>query len=236
MSSIPNATEQRTSAYGRVVVLGVFTAIFCILCALMAWPFLSAFAWALALAVVAHPLHAWLERRVRNANLAAALAVALVIVLVAVPAGLVLENLRREALQAAEALRSGEAMQNVRSVLERYPQLGAVRQWVESELGRDTQIARTITTVGSVVGGSIRAVLDFLLTFFFLFFLFRDRREALNAVRKLIPVAEHEADEVFTRVGDTIHATIYGTLVVAAVQGALGGLMFRWLGLPSPLL
>ena len=35
---------------------------------------------------------------------------------------------------------------------------------------------------------------------------------------------------------DTIHATIYGTLVVALVQGTRGGLMFWWLGLPAPIL
>ena len=34
---------------------------------------------------------------------------------------------------------------------------------------------------------------------------------------------------------DTLYATIYGTLVVAGVQGALGGLMFWWLDLPAPL-
>lgn len=33
-----------------------------------------------------------------------------------------------------------------------------------------------------------------------------------------------------------MHATIDGTLAVAAVQGTLGGLMFWQLGLPSPLL
>jgi predicted PurR-regulated permease PerM len=43
-------------------------------------------------------------------------------------------------------------------------------------------------------------------------------------------------DRLFSRVGDTVYATIYGTLAVAAVQGTLGGLMFWWLGLPAPLL
>jgi predicted PurR-regulated permease PerM len=43
-------------------------------------------------------------------------------------------------------------------------------------------------------------------------------------------------DRLCGRVGDTIYATIYGTLVVAAVQGLLGGLMFWWLGLPTPML
>jgi predicted PurR-regulated permease PerM len=43
-------------------------------------------------------------------------------------------------------------------------------------------------------------------------------------------------DKLFTRVGDTVYATVYGTLAVAVVQGTLGGLMFWWLRLPAPLL
>jgi AI-2E family transporter len=55
-------------------------------------------------------------------------------------------------------------------------------------------------------------------------------------VRSLVPLSEKETNKVFTRVSDTIHATVFGTLAVAAVQGALGGLMFWWLGLPAPIL
>ena len=40
-------------------------------------------------------------------------------------------------------------------------------------------------------------------------------------------------DTVFGRVSDTVHATVYGTLVVGIVQGTLGGLMFWWLDLSS---
>ena len=43
-------------------------------------------------------------------------------------------------------------------------------------------------------------------------------------------------DRLFSRVGDTVHATMYGTLAVAVIQGTLGGLMFWWLDLPAPLL
>jgi predicted PurR-regulated permease PerM len=52
----------------------------------------------------------------------------------------------------------------------------------------------------------------------------------------LSPLSEPEMSRLFNRVGDTIHATVYGTFAIAAVQGCLGGLMFWWLGLPAPLL
>lgn len=92
------------------------------------------------------------------------------------------------------------------------------------------------TRVTRFVAGSAWALVELLLTLFVLFYLFRDRRKALGTLRSLVPLSEREADEVFTRVSDTIHATVYGTLVVAAVQGALGGLIFWCLGLPAPIL
>jgi len=74
-----------------------------------------------------------------------------------------------------------------------------------------------------------------LITLFLLFFFFRDRKPALRALRHLVPLSRNESDEVFTRVEDTIFATLYGSVVVAFIQGALGGLIFSLLDLPAPL-
>jgi predicted PurR-regulated permease PerM len=80
------------------------------------------------------------------------------------------------------------------------------------------------------------AIVQLLLTLFLLFYFFRDRSKVLATVRSLLPLSGAEADRLFSRVYETVHATIYGTVLVALVQGALGGLMFWWLGLPAPLL
>jgi predicted PurR-regulated permease PerM len=80
------------------------------------------------------------------------------------------------------------------------------------------------------------AVAELLITFFALFYCFRDRRQALQNLRSLVPLSEGETEAVFTRVIDTLHATIYGTLLVGLVQGVMGGLMFWALGLPAALL
>ncbi len=60
------------------------------ICYLMALPFLSAIAWAGALALVVYPLHARLEKRWQRPNLAAAVTVALVATAVVGPLFLIL--------------------------------------------------------------------------------------------------------------------------------------------------
>ena len=74
-----------------------------------------------------------------------------------------------------------------------------------------------------------------LLTFYFLFYLLRDRDSIIDAIRPHLPLSQDEFDRVGSRVVDTIFATVFGTAVVAALQGGLGGLMFWWLGLPAPV-
>jgi predicted PurR-regulated permease PerM len=103
--------------------------------------------------------------------------------------------------------------------------------------GTVSTIAAWLTNAtASFVRGSLIEAIGVLLTFYLLFYFLRDRREVLVSLRALSPLSQADMDRLLSRVGDTVHATIYGTLVVAAVQGTLGGLMFWWLGLPAPLL
>ena len=74
------------------------------------------------------------------------------------------------------------------------------------------------------------------LTFYFLFLFLRDRRATQISLQTLTPLSASALNSLWNRIVDTIHATIYGTMAVSIVQGVLGGLMFWFLGLPSPLL
>ena len=105
---------------------------------------------------------------------------------------------------------------------------------IENELGN--ALASIFATAGAFVQGSLWVGTQLLITLFVLFFLLRDRHPALTALRNLLPLSDDEADMLLKRTSDTIRATVFGNVVVAIVQGALGGLMFWLLGLPAALL
>jgi len=99
------------------------------------------------------------------------------------------------------------------------------------------QAASMVTSgVGTVITGLSWMIGQLFVTFLALFFFLRDRDFFVSSVRQLIPFTETETDQLFERIDDTIYATIYGSLTVAAIQGTMGGLIFWYLGLPSPLL
>jgi predicted PurR-regulated permease PerM len=73
-------------------------------------------------------------------------------------------------------------------------------------------------------------------TLFVLFFLYRDRGQAVRALRNLLPLANTEADKMFERVASTISATVNGSLTVALVQAVLAGTVYLILGVPGAVL
>jgi predicted PurR-regulated permease PerM len=220
------------------VLLGA-TALALYLCYRLAHPFLPALAWALALAVVAHPLYAWLLSHLHRPNVAAGLAVVLVAMLLMAPTLFVLTHLGQEVAGGVDRLQTEAASGRWRAVIERHPRLAPALHWLETHINVRGEVDRAVTTLTArlpaLVTGSLWAVVEWLVVLFFLFYFFRDRHKALQTLRTLVPLSEAETTEVYARVADTLHATLYGTLVVALVQGALGGLMFWWLGLPAPL-
>jgi predicted PurR-regulated permease PerM len=224
----------------RTLVLIAATALGIYLCYRLALPFLPALAWALALAVLFTPFQRWLETRLKWVSLAALASVFTIGLVVVVPATFVGQRLVMQAAHGAQILEKKVTSGEWRQFLADHPRLSSVVDSVDRQVdfpGTVKVFTNWLTTVaGSIVKGSVDQLFDFALTFYLLFFFLRDRRSAIQSLRALVPVSDAEMDHLLRRVGDTIFATVYGTLVVAGVQGLLGGLMFWWLGLGAPLL
>ena len=234
------ADDWGSRSHVQTLVLMAVTTFGIYLCYRMAVPFLAVIAWALTLAVLFTPLQRWLESKFKSSSLAAILSVLVIFLIVVVPVMFVGQRLVLQAAQGAQLIETKVAAGEWRRVVEAQPLLAPMVERIERELdlpGTAKTVATWLTTItGSIVKGSVYQVIGLMLTFYLLFFFLRDGRAGLLSLRYLSPLSMTEMDRLFSRVGDTIHATAYGTLAVSSVQGLLGGLMFWWLGLPAPLL
>lgn len=206
----------------------------------LAAPFLPALAWALALAILFAPLQRWLEWKVRSPNLATTICVLLVVVIVIVPATFVADRIISEAVSGAETVQTMIESGEWRRMFEAHPRIAPAGDWIARQLdltGMANSATSWLTSLGaSFVQGSIMQLIGIVLTFYMLFYFLRDRALGLKSLRSLSPLSETDMTRLFNDVSDTVHATLYGTLVVAIVQGTLGGLMFWRLDLAAPLL
>lgn len=239
-TDVPAPSDWGSRNHIHALVLMLATALGAYLCYRLALPFLPALVWALALAVLFTPLQQRLESKLKRPGLAAAVCVVVVGLIVAVPATFVAQRLIMESAKGAEIVKAKTESGAWRKALEAQPRLAPVADWIERKVdltGTAQTLATWLTTsAGAILKGSVVQVIGFCLTFYLLFYFLRDRRAALQSLRTLSPLSPAQMDRMFVRVTDTIFATVYGTLAVAAVQGLLGGLMFWWLGLPAALL
>lgn len=223
----------------RNITLLAATAVLLYLTYRIALPLLPALAWALALAVIAYPMQTFIDRKLKRPSLAAGTSVVIAAAAVLGPAVFVGERIVAEATSALAFLSDRTKVEEFLSQLAGDPRAGALLRWVERNVdGVQIQEAaqRLLGRAGAVMKDSLGAAVQLFIALFLLFFLLRDRSAILRSLRALSPLPEADTARIFQRVADTIHATVFGTVVVAMVQGSLGGLMFWFLGLPAPVL
>ena len=236
--STPNNWGARSEIQSLVLLVATFGGIY--ICYLLALPFLSALTWALVLAVLCASAHWAIEVKLRRPNLSATISVLMVALIIVVPATFIVERLISEAAKGATVIQAQVQGGAWRSAIDAHPWIAPIDKWIEQQidlLAIFGNVASWLTNTGaSFVRGSVVQLLGVVFTFYLLFYFLRDRRLVLETLRTLSPLSQVEMDRLFSQIVDTVHATIYGTVVVAGVQGTLGGLMFWWLGLPTPLL
>jgi predicted PurR-regulated permease PerM len=195
--------------------------------------------WAVALAVVAHPLHAWIASRIDHRTLAAALSVVIVTAMVMLPFAFVAQQLAQETSAIFDRLKADGGASAWQAMKASAGVLGPMFDWLDRQWSVKGQVESVseaaLAGVKAVWSASVGVVIGGLVTLFFLFYFFRDRQRLIGCVRTILPLSAEESAGVLQRIADTIHAMIFGSLGVALIQGALGGLMFWLLGLPSPL-
>lgn len=203
-------------------------------------PFLPAFAWALALSVVSYPWYLRLVRWTGHRGFAAGAFVALFSLCAFGPLVWVVERLCVAAVDGAHTLLPMLERREWESHLAGHPRLIESLTWLEQNIRLHGTAAEVVTQAREAVprfaAWSVWAFLQALLILFASFFLLRDGPRLLQVAERLLPLSASETRWLLQRLSDTIHATLFGMIAVALLQGTLGGLMFWWLGLPAPLI
>jgi predicted PurR-regulated permease PerM len=68
------------------------------------------------------------------------------------------------------------------------------------------------------------------------FFMLKDGTDLVAQLTRALPLGDERERLLFSKFGEVTRATIKGNLVIAVIQGGLGGIIFWILGIPAPLL
>lgn len=217
-------------------------------CYLITQPFLTSIVAAGVIAIVFYPLHCRLLSSIRRPTLAALLSTLLVMLLVVLPAVLIAITVTREVQDLYRMLAQKSAGEGgwapYLTHLANIP-LDWARRYVNlpdfdlraALLSRLERISATLlSALAGSLGNIASLVIDSTVTFFTLFFFFREGRAISRQVAQLMPLRRDQTNLLFQGINDTIKANVNGVLAVGAVQGMLTAIAFAFLGLPSPVL
>ncbi len=213
-------------------------------------PFYGAIFWGAVFAIVFSPLHLRLARRFPGQRtLAAVLMLVLILLLVIFPLSVLSALLVQEATSVVQRVQSGELNFSryfqlifdalpgwITRLLDRFglTSLGLVQERLTALLTRGSQfIATQALTIG-------QSTFDFLVSFFImlylLFFFLRDGNLLALQVKDTLPLAPDVKRRLTAKFTTVIRATVKGNIVVAMVQGALGGFILWVLDVHAPVL
>lgn len=235
MSPDGKSIEERSFAWLLVVVSAAF--------ALVIWPLFGAVLWAVVFAIVCAPLFRWLRRAFGGrGSLAAAVTLVLIVVVVIVPMIFVSAAMVREASELYQRVKSGGLGNYVQGSFALLPswmvklleQLGMPD--IESVQSRLTDSVAQVSQFIAVQALSIgQNTLEFIVSLgvmlYLLFFLLRDGEALYARLRAAVPLRADRQRPLFEKFAVVVRATVKGNLVVALIQGLLGGLIFWILGI-----
>jgi predicted PurR-regulated permease PerM len=238
-TSSPNATasDRLTTVLSYGVLLLLLYLVFRIY-----EPFLAALGWAAILVIFFYPMHHWMEQRF-SATRAAVLSTLAVTILLIVPAILVTTLFVREAVSISRGVHS--------SIMEEHaPMLAKGWAWIAQRVpGLDPnadvlnmleqavqkQAGFLAERLGTVLRNIATFIFDLFVMIFALFYFFRDADEIIRGVRSILPFEAEHRETMISQARDLISASVTTSLIIAAIQGVLGGLSFALVKLPTPV-
>lgn len=203
--------------------------------------------WAATLAVLFHPVHGRFLALVGGGrSRAALLTLSLICVTVIIPTWFIGSAVVHEAGTLYSRTTSGEIDparaidwldSTMPTVNKKLAEIGVTPEEIKSRVS--SAAIQTSKIAGSLAITAGQNALRFgvmaLLMLYVLFFCLRDGDQLVDQLVHALPIGDERERALFAKFAEVTRATIKGTLVIGAVQGGLGGLIFGLLGIEGAI-
>lgn len=209
------------------------------------WPFIKPLLVGAMFAGLCRPLYHWLTRVLRGREtLAAALTLLIVFLLVAGPISAFIGVVVNQALNVSEQaipwlqqhFGAASTFNAHDWLVQRFPALASYvpeQAKIVETIGTTAKTAGALLVGGaaSVTAGTATFLLNLFVMLYAMFFFLKDGRTILEKIFYYTPLNHADEERMFERLTSVTRATVKGTLVIGAMQGALAGIGFWFAGI-----
>ncbi|HLD06628.1 MAG TPA: AI-2E family transporter [Candidatus Nanoarchaeia archaeon] len=234
----------------KTMFFAAITLILAYLVFLIVSPYLKAILMSMLLAYIFYPIYCWLERRTGKKNLSAILTSLAIILLLTIPTLFLVNAAAQEAnisfLRMKQIIATGnifdadctpestDSLCTTTSLLRQAFTNPEVRIYLEEAVRRMTAVV--ISGASHAVASLPSFIIQVLIIVFLTFYFFKDGERLILGMKRLLPLKESHQDHVITLFKDTTYAVVYGSIVVALIQGILALVGYLAVGVNAPIL
>jgi predicted PurR-regulated permease PerM len=210
-------------------------------------PFFGAIAWAIVVTIIFYPAYAFISRYVGLKPLASLLTVGVILIVILGPFAYVTSVLVNEVQLIASKINADkfDTLQAAMARLESYPVVQKIIAYGGlGELASREAIGDNVRRIGKAlieafslhIPNILSVIGNFVFMIFTTYFLLKDGPGFLAKAREYMPFSEPQKERLATQIKDMIVSTVYGGVLIAIIQGTLGGLAYYFLGIDSPVM
>ncbi|NCO67689.1 MAG: hypothetical protein COY75_01300 [Nitrospirae bacterium CG_4_10_14_0_8_um_filter_41_23] len=210
-------------------------------------PFLNAIAWAVVFSIVFYPVYAFLLRYLRFKVVTSTVTLLIIILIILGPftylsfvlaseIGDLVETINKDTIDSIRDVFTNTKITRLFDKLQSYTGMEGIdiSDIVSENIkkigkGMINSLSTGITNIAGML-------IDLIFMLFAIFFFLKDGPDFLSRIRDYLPFSEEDKNRIMSKVKDMVISTVYGGVVVAIIQGTLGGIAFYLLGIKSPVL
>ena len=210
-------------------------------------PFFTAIAWSVVISIIFYPVFAFLSRHVKIRAIAAAITIILMLIVLIGPITYLTVMLIDE-VQIVAARINDANVGSLRVIVQKLYSSDLFEKMRAysgtDDLISEEEVLESVKKIGKGLLGEVSmripnilaAVIDFIFVVFTTFFLLKDGPGFLSKAKDYMPFNEGQKERLAGQIKDMIVSTVYGGVVVAIIQGVLGGLAYAFVGIEAPVM
>ncbi|HXW68557.1 MAG TPA: AI-2E family transporter [Dissulfurispiraceae bacterium] len=212
-------------------------------------PFIAPIMWGLVLSIVFYPVYNYLARYLKWKSLSSFIVLVIIIAIIIGPFSYFSYLLISELQDVSRHMDTGN-MALLHDIMN-YPAVHYVLDWISTIFHlpfSEADIEKTLTDnallmgkdlIGKIprgLGSVVTVFINFIFMSLAIFFMFKDGAAFLRISRDYMPFSEQQKERLASQIRDIVISTIYGGVLVAVLEGIIGGIAYSALGLRSPVL
>jgi predicted PurR-regulated permease PerM len=230
----------------RWLVWLILTGLMLFLCWKMLEPFVNILLSAIVQVTVFLPLHRYVQKKLKNPSLSALATLCIILLIVTAPLVAITMGTISQATNMADNFQHHVASLQAKMATGQFQEYFLkIKPWLNIDSSSGTGAVQRLLensaefvmkNTMSILGGTLGAIFGGVLVLFTMYYLFRDHERIIHLLPDLLPMERRQGEALLHRIREVLNASVNGVLVIAVIQGTLGGIMFWILGISSSLL